>query len=100
LEKLIRISFSDSTTINKIVEDLKSLVLGTPKDISIDAKNQEKSTKGEGDYLQTYKIFDDKFCRKVDFTFEKEAKVIKDEIEKKMLKGFESNKSEILEYIS
>ena len=91
---------SDSTTINKIVEDLKSLVLGTPKDISIDAKNQEKSTKGEGDYLQTYKIFDDKFCRKVDFTFEKEAKVIKDEIEKKMLKGFESNKSEILEYIS
>lgn len=75
------------------VEKVLRKVLSFTKRASIRAKD-------ENGYMQTYNILDSQLTKKVKFNFERDADNINKEIEHQLRVTYETNKQEILDYVS
>lgn len=82
-------SFDNPNSIEKVLRK----VLSFTKKASIRAKD-------ESGYMQTYNILDSQLIKKVKFDFDRDVENIDAEIERQLKVTYESNKKEILEYIS
>lgn len=83
-------NFKDN--IDSFVSGLKKLKTGEMKGITFKAKNKNE-------YTQSYNIFDDIFCKKVQFKFNAEVSNLTEEIKNKLISTYETNKTELMDYI-
>lgn len=78
-----------------LLKRVTNLPLGKSKQVTIYAKGTM-----ENDYSHAYQLFGDSFCKKTKFKFDRDAVDSSKEIEQQLVTVYETNKSEILEFIS